>query len=147
MGSKCHNMFLSVRNHVAYQIKGNEPQSTIQGHSLSLRTSSTTGSKLFFLNEVMLHIKLMGMGHRAPCKHTSCPYIQPHPLGLAQKVKIFFFLKVVMLHIKLKGIKHRAPCTRIFLSLHTPLAPRWCQKVKICFSLYLIVLHFNLKGI
>ena len=101
-------------NHVAYQIKGNEGQSTILAHSVSLHTSATTGSKLFFLTEVIMHIKLMGMGHRAPCKHTFCHYIQPQPLWLAQKVKIFFFLKGVMLHIKLKRIKHRAPCTHIF---------------------------------
>ena len=54
----------------------------------------------FFLKVVMLHIKLKGMEHRAPCKHIFCPYTHAQ---LPDGVK---FLKVVMLHIKLKGMEH-----------------------------------------
>ena len=43
----------------------------------------------------MLHIKLKGMEHRAPCKHIFCLY----PWG---------GVKEVILHIKLKGMEHRA---------------------------------------
>ena len=49
----------------------------------------------------MLHIKLRGMEHRAPCKHIFCPYTHTLCLGWGHKFKNFF-LKVVVLHIKLK---------------------------------------------
>ena len=34
-----------------------------------------------FHNKVMLHIKLKGMEHRAPCKHIFSPYTLPQPVG------------------------------------------------------------------
>ena len=44
VGSKYPNIFfLKVLCHVAYQIKGNEAQSTRQAHILSLHTPSTRG--------------------------------------------------------------------------------------------------------
>ena len=36
---------------------------------------------LFFLKVVMLHIKLKGTEHRAPCKHIFCTYAHPQPVG------------------------------------------------------------------
>ena len=47
----------------------------------------------FFLKVVMLHIKLKGMEHRAPCKHIFCPYTHPRPLGWGQRVKALIFSK------------------------------------------------------
>ena len=92
---------------VAYQIEGNDNCSNIEAHILSLHTPLTlkVGSKVktcFFLKIVMLHIKLKGMEHRAPCKHIFYPYTQPVSLGWGQMVKIFL-VNVVMLHIKLKS--------------------------------------------
>ena len=43
--------------------------------------------KHFFLKVVMLHTKLMGMEHRAQCKHIFHLYTHPRPLGWDQKVK------------------------------------------------------------
>ena len=52
---------------------------------LSLHTFSTPGGGVegqnFFLKVVMLHIKFKGMEHRAPCKHTFCPYTRPQHVG------------------------------------------------------------------
>ena len=57
----------------------------MQAHSLSLHTPSNPGVgqkvKHFLLKVLMLHIKLKRMENGAPCKHISCPYIQPRPLG------------------------------------------------------------------
>ena len=66
----------------------------MQAQIMSLYTPSTSGVgskvKIFFLNVVMLHIKLMGVLHRAPCKHMFCPNTHPRPLGWCQNVKHFF---------------------------------------------------------
>ena len=111
-GSKGQNSAFSEYDHVAYQIKGNNECSNMQAHILSLHPPSTAevGSKVktfFFLKVVMLHIKLNGMGHRAPNKHIHifCPYTH---LGL--KSQTMFTQKVVISHIKLKRMEHRAPC-------------------------------------
>ena len=66
----------------------------MQVHILSLHTSSATqvrskGHKKK-LKVVMLHIKLKGMEHRAPCKYILCPYTHPCPVGSGQKAKTFF---------------------------------------------------------
>ena len=45
--------------------------------------------KHFYLKVVILHIKLMGMEHRAPCKHIYCPYTHPRSLGWGQKFRFF----------------------------------------------------------
>ena len=48
------------------------------------------GSKVktfFSLKEVMSHIKLKGIEHRAPCKHIFCPHTRPLPLGLIKRFK------------------------------------------------------------
>ena len=80
------------------------------------------GQNIFFLKEVMLHIKLKGMEHRVPCKHKPCHlYTHPLNLGWGQSSK-YFFLKVVMLHIKVMGVVHRAKYMPIF-SVHTPSSP------------------------
>ena len=39
------------------------------------------GQNIFFLKEVMLHIKLKGMGHRSLCKLIVCPYTHAWSLG------------------------------------------------------------------
>ena len=64
-------------------------------------------SKHFFLNVVMLYIKLhvKRMELRAPYKHIFCPYTHPQPVGRVIKGKKK--LNVVMSHIKLKGNKYR----------------------------------------
>ena len=94
LGSKGQNTTISEHDHVAYQIKRNDECSNIQAHSLSLHTSSTfwvKGSKhLFFLKEVMLHIKFKGIEHKIPWKQFFCPYTHPRPLEWGQKVKTFF---------------------------------------------------------
>ena len=68
----------SEYGHVAYQIKGNDECCIMYAHSMSLHTPLTpeVGSKVkkvLFLKVVMMPIKLMGMEHRAPCKHMFCP--------------------------------------------------------------------------
>ena len=91
--SKGQNPRFSKHGYVAYQIKGNAKCSNIQAHILSLHTPSTQGGvkgENIFSEVVMLHIKLMGMEYRAPCKHIFCPYIHPRPLGCDQKSKHFF---------------------------------------------------------
>ena len=57
----------------------------MQAHILSFHTLDPwvriKGQNIFSLKVVMLHIKLKGMEHRAPCKHIICPYTQPQPVG------------------------------------------------------------------
>ena len=69
--------------------------------------------KIFFLKEVMLHIRLKRMEHRASCKYIFCPYIHSTTNGVEGKRK---FLKVAMLHIKLKVMELRVHvlCKHIF---------------------------------
>ena len=133
-GSKGQNSTFSEHGHVAYQIKGNDECSNMQAHILSLHTLSTpgVGSKVktfFILKVVMLHIKLKGMEHRAPCKHIFYSYTHPQPLDGVKK-STFFFLKVVMLHIKLKGMEHRAPCKHIFCPYTHPRPLGLDQKIR-----------------
>ena len=49
---------------------------------------------IFSLEKVIIHIKLIGMEHRAPCKLIFFPYTNPRPLGWIQNMSM---LKVVML--------------------------------------------------
>ena len=78
----------------------------------------------------MLHIKLKGMKHTAPCKHILCPYTnprhlggggakvktcfslpctQPRPVVLGRKVKTFFLeCGHVVYHIKGKDVYQHA---------------------------------------
>ena len=81
-GVKCQNIFFAESSHVAYQINVNGAQSTIQAPIPYLHTPSTPGvgqkvETFFLLKVVMLHMKLKGIEHRAPCKHTFCPYTHP----------------------------------------------------------------------
>ena len=62
-------------------------------------------SKHFFLKVVMLHIKLKGMEHRAPCKRIFRPYTYFWSLGKGKMSKLIF-LNVVMLHCQIKGEKY-----------------------------------------
>ena len=96
VGSKGQNSSFSEHGHVAYHIKGNHKCSNMQGHILSLHTPSTLGveSKVktfFFLKVVILHNKLKGMEHRAPCKHIFCPLTHTLDFGVESKIKTFFF--------------------------------------------------------
>ena len=63
MGSKDQNS-ISEHGRVEYQIKWNHKCRNMQTH-------------IFFLKVVMLHIKLKGKEHRAPCNHIFCPYTHP----------------------------------------------------------------------
>ena len=53
----------SEHGRVAYQIKGNHKCSSVVANILPADPAPM----------VMLHIKLKGMGHRAPCKHPQTP--------------------------------------------------------------------------
>ena len=117
----------------------------MQAHILSLRAPAIpgVGSKCqnFFLKVVMLHIKLKGIEHRAPCKHIIYPYV--HLSGVGSKGQNIYFLKVVMLYIKFKGMEHTAKCKHIFCP-QTHLCPLgWGQKV---IFLKVVMLHIELKG-
>ena len=100
----------SESSHVTYQIKGNGAWSTMQAHTLSLRTISAPGwghkIRIFVSEVVMLRIKLKKIARRAPCKHLFCPNTHPRSVGTGQKVKAFILI-VFMLHTNLKGKKHR----------------------------------------
>ena len=67
----------------------------MHAHIPSLHTYSTplVGSKgqpIFSLEVVILHMKLKGMEHRAPCKRICFLYTHPRPLGWDQRSKHFF---------------------------------------------------------
>ena len=65
----------SEYGHVAYQINGNEAYINMPANILPLLTLSATGvGSIFFLNVVMLHIKLKKMKHRTPCKQIFLPF-------------------------------------------------------------------------
>ena len=66
-------------SHVAYQIKGNDTYSNMIANILP--GIGVKRSKHFFLKVVMLHIKLEGREHRAPCNQIVCPFTQPRPLA------------------------------------------------------------------
>ena len=85
----------SEYGHVAYQIKGNDACSNMVANSVPVHIFSIpeVGSKVktLFLRVAVIHIKLKGMKHIAPCKHILCPYTNPQPLGGGgQKVKTCF---------------------------------------------------------
>ena len=93
-GQKVKTYFLAESSHVAYPIKEIGIQSTMQAHILSLHTNSTPGvgvkgQIILLLKVVMLHIKLMGIEHRAPYKHILCPYTHPYPWGGVKRAKHF----------------------------------------------------------
>ena len=71
VGSKGQTIYFSESSHVAYQIKADDAGSNMVANILPTDTPSTqgVGSKVklyLFLKEVMLHIKLKGIEHRAP---------------------------------------------------------------------------------
>ena len=67
----------------------------MQQHASTYTHSPTLGVKgQTFLKVVMLHIKLMGMEHRAPFKHIFRPYTHPGPLGVGSKGQNIFLLNV-----------------------------------------------------
>ena len=77
-GVKRSKFIFSEHGHGAYQIKGNGECSIMQAHFLFIHTPSTPVVKskvktIFLLKVGMLHIKLTGMEHSAPCKHICCP--------------------------------------------------------------------------
>ena len=117
-------------------------QQHASAYSTHLRTFDPWGEvKIhFFLKVVMLHIKLIGMEQKSPCKHRFGP--KTHLLGCVVKRSNIFFLKVhVMLHVKLKGIERLTPYKHIFYPYTHPRPVRLGQKVKICF-LSVVMLHF-----
>ena len=61
----------SKYGHVAYQVKADDASSNMVANILPTDTPSTLGmgskgQTIFFLNVVMLHIKLKGIKHRGP---------------------------------------------------------------------------------
>ena len=82
--------FFPESSHVAYQIKENGAYSTMQAHSMSLHTPSAPGWGQNSKKVVMLYIKIIGLGHRAPCKHIFCPYTLHRPLELGKNVQTFY---------------------------------------------------------
>ena len=128
---------LTESTYVIFQIKGNKTQSIMQAHILSLHMTPTTkvGQKSkFFWKVVMLHISLMRMEHRTPCKHIFCVTYIRRPLGGVKWSKYSFFLKIVILYIKSMRKGHRATCKYIFCPYTHPMPLRLDQKVKILFS-------------
>ena len=106
-------------------------------------TFSARWSKVkdYFLNYVMLHIKLNEMEHRA---HASTYYVLTH--SLSPYDWNIFFLKVVILPTKGKEAKNTTQSNN--LSLHTHPRPLGLgQKVKTFLFLKAVMLHFKLKGI
>ena len=90
VGSKGQNSTFSEHGHVAHQNEGSNEYSNMQAHILVLhapwtKTSRVKGQNKFSLKVVMLHIKLIGMSYRAPCKHIFCPNTHPHPLDPKNK--------------------------------------------------------------
>ena len=77
-----------------HQIKGNDTYIKLLANVVPRRHTVDRrcrwGSNIFSLNEVILHIKLMGMKRRAPCKQIVCHYIHSRSLGCCEKVKTFF---------------------------------------------------------
>ena len=64
----------------------------------------------------MLHIKLKGMEHRAPCKHKFCPYTLPlAPGGLKA---IFSESSHAAYQIKRNGAKSTMQAHILFLQTH-----------------------------
>ena len=47
--------------------------------------------------------QIKGMKHRAPCKHTICPYTHPQLLWLGIKVKYLFFSESSCVAYRIKG--------------------------------------------
>ena len=61
--------------HVAYQIKGNEVYNSMLENTLLFPWDGGQKVNLFsFQKVVMLHIKLIGMKHRRPCKQIFRPF-------------------------------------------------------------------------
>ena len=91
----------------------------------------------------MLHVKLKGMEHRAPCKHIFCTYTHSRPLGAGSKGQPFLFQRSHVAYQK--GMEHNAPRKHIFCAYthHLPLGSD--QNVK-AFFLKVIMLHIKLKG-
>ena len=101
--------WFSEHGHGAYQINGNDKCSNMPAHIIPLHAPSTpgVGSKnvktFFFLNVVILHIKLIGIEHRAPCKHVFCPNTASAYRGGLKDLNIFFLKVTCHVSYQLKG--------------------------------------------
>ena len=119
-------------------------------HILSLHTLSTPRwcqkvKTFFLLKEVMLHIKLKVLEHRAPCEHIFCPYKQPRPPGWGQKVKTFFSENT---HVACqnKGNEAYSSMQAHILSFNSHPQPPGGVKRSNLFFLEVVMLHIKLKG-
>ena len=70
-GDETKIKLFSKYGHIAYQIKADDAGSNMVANSLPTETPSTQGwgqkvKLYFFLKVAILHIKLKGIGHRAP---------------------------------------------------------------------------------
>ena len=66
----------------------------------------------------MLHYKLKGMEHRAPCKHIFYPYTHPQPVGWIKRKKS----ECGHVAYQIKGKEVQTNIEANALTLHTPLA-------------------------
>ena len=102
----------SEYDHVAYQIKGNEAYNNMLANILLLHLVSIYNIFLggvkrlicfFFLEVVMLHIKLIRMKHKTPCMQLFSLFTHPRPLYGIKKSKDFFSEEdYVAYHMQLK---------------------------------------------
>ena len=104
MGTKGQNLCLTKSSHVAYH------------------TTSAPGGgvkcQILFSESSHLHIKLMRMERRAPCKHILCSYSHTRPLGRDQKIKIYFTENSHVAY-QIKGNGTQSSKQVHILSLHT----------------------------
>ena len=89
-GAEDKIQLVSENGHVAYHIKGFGTCSNMAANILPVDTPLTSwmGSKrqhIFFLKVVVLHVKLKGIEHRAPCKDIFCDYTHPRAPGVWSK--------------------------------------------------------------
>ena len=144
---QCDHTQIHTRMHARTHIPHPPPHRTRSTHVLTHTLDLQDGGqkvKINLLKVVKLHIKLMGMEHRAPCKHIFCT----HPGTLSWvKGQNIFFLKEVILHIKLMRMEHRAPCKQIFCPCIHPQSLAWGHKAIKFVLLKVLMLHIKLKGL
>ena len=94
----------------------------------------------------MLHIKLIEIEHRAPCKHALCSNTYPPDTWVRSKNLNVFFLKIpsyVEYQIKSNGMSSTKEAH--IISLHTPLTYDVESKGQHIF-LNVVMLHIKLMG-
>ena len=101
---KAQNSTFAEYGHVSYQIKGNDAYNNMLAnccqytHPLHLEQCQ----KAIFLKGVELHIKLMEIKHRTPCRQIFCPFTHPQPLNWVRRSKYIFSEGHVAYQVKRK---------------------------------------------